>query len=198
MTRLRVVSVPRRGPGGPGQSGGQIQGHPGAVGGSVPPGELLLLLEPHPGIRLQPQCTSVAERKRRGVAERRRAVRLRLLAPRQRVQHHPAAEQHGRHQRDGHAGKSSVGGPREACLWVVTQASSHSGYEHLQHAGEAPSRSGGGGGAEREDRGAGQSDAVVALTETWNELGAAGDLCYRRGEGNPPRRTFAGGLFVCF
>lgn len=54
-----------------------------------------------------------AERKRSGIAERRGAVRLRLLAPRQGVQHHPAAHQHRRHQRDGHTGNSSSGGMKD-------------------------------------------------------------------------------------
>lgn len=51
----------------------------------------------------------------------------------------------------------------------------HSGYEHLQHAGEAQSRSSSGGDDGGERRGSGQSDA--SLTETTNELGATGDVC---------------------
>lgn len=51
-----------------------------------------------------------------------------------------------------------------------------SGYEHLQHAGQAQTghgRGDGGGEARREDRGAGRSGVAVALTNTANELGAA-------------------------
>lgn len=69
-----------------------------------------------------------AERKRRSIAERRGAVRLRLLAPRQRVQHHPVAQQHRRHQRDGHTGKSCTGGAGEGAvsgLWTLTEARFH-------------------------------------------------------------------------
>lgn len=81
----------------------------------------------------------------------------------------------------------------------------HSGDEHLHHAGQAQT-GGAGGGAAPGDGGAGQSDACVALTGPWKELGAAGDVClfvpaavkWRRGEGTASRKNLCGSfpLFV--
>lgn len=51
---------------------------------------------------------SRAERQRGCLTQRGRAVRVGVLQSGQRVQHHPAAHQHWRHQRDGHTGEAGA------------------------------------------------------------------------------------------
>lgn len=51
---------------------------------------------------------SRAERQRGCLTQRGRAVRVGVLQSGQRVQHHPAAHQHWRRQRDGHTGEAGA------------------------------------------------------------------------------------------